>query len=99
MYAKSGHTTEASNVFYKMGEKNVVSWNAMVANYAQNRLELAAIGLIAQMQAHGQTPNSVTFTNVLPACARDWVLFVLEKKSLQGQFEWDLPMIYLFIML
>ncbi|XP_062172981.1 pentatricopeptide repeat-containing protein At1g18485-like isoform X2 [Alnus glutinosa] len=70
MYAKSGHTTEASNVFYKMGEKNVVSWNAMVANYAQNRLELAAIGLIGQMQAHGRTPNSVTFTNVLPACAR-----------------------------
>jgi pentatricopeptide repeat protein len=70
MYAKSGHTTEASNVFYKMGEKNVVSWNTMVANYAQNRLELAAIGLVGQMQAHGHTPNSVTFTNVLPACAR-----------------------------
>jgi len=70
MYAKSGHTTEASNVFYKMGEKNVVSWNAMVANYAQIRLELAAIGLVGQMQAHGQTPNAVTFTNVLPACAR-----------------------------
>lgn len=70
MYAKSGCSTAASNVFENMVEKNIVSWNAMVANFAQNRLELAAIGLVRQMQAHGQTPNCVTFTNVLPACAR-----------------------------
>lgn len=70
MYSKSGCTTEASCVFYKIGEKNVVSWNAMVANFAQNRLEFSAIGLIREMQTHGETPNSVTFTNVLPACAR-----------------------------
>ncbi|XP_040993346.1 putative pentatricopeptide repeat-containing protein At1g69350, mitochondrial isoform X1 [Juglans microcarpa x Juglans regia] len=70
MYAKSGCTTKASNVFYNIDEKNVVSWNAMVANFAQNRLELAALGLVREMQAQGETPNSVTFTNVLPACAR-----------------------------
>ncbi|KAF8395744.1 hypothetical protein HHK36_019695 [Tetracentron sinense] len=70
MYAKSGSLREASNVFYKMDTRNVVSWNAMVANFAQNRLELEAIGLIRQMQVHGECPNSVTFTNVLPACAR-----------------------------
>ncbi|KAK9274427.1 hypothetical protein L1049_019242 [Liquidambar formosana] len=70
MYAKSGHSTEASNVFYKINTKNVVSWNAMIANFAQNRLELAAIRLVKEMQNHGEFPNSVTFTNVLPACAR-----------------------------
>ncbi|KAM3705271.1 hypothetical protein ACJW31_03G067700 [Castanea mollissima] len=74
MYAKSGRTTDASNVFYKTSEKNVVSWNAMVANFAQNRLELAAVQLVREMQAHGETPNSVTFTNVLPACARQGLL-------------------------
>ena len=31
MCSKSGHTTEASNVFYKMSENNVVSRNAMVS--------------------------------------------------------------------
>jgi pentatricopeptide repeat protein len=70
MYAKSGRSLQASNVFNQIGEKNIVSWNAMVANFAQNRLELAAVDLVRQMQADGEIPNSVTFTNVLPVCAR-----------------------------
>ncbi|XP_034690057.1 pentatricopeptide repeat-containing protein At1g18485-like [Vitis riparia] len=70
MYAKSGHSTEASNVFYQLDAKNVVSWNAMIANFAQNRFELVAVGLVRQMPDYGELPNSVTFTNVLPACAR-----------------------------
>lgn len=70
MYAKSGHPSKASHVFYLMPEKNVVSWNAMVANFAQNSLELSAIELVRQMQIDGEIPNVVTFTNVLPACAR-----------------------------
>ncbi|CAN1830326.1 Pentatricopeptide repeat-containing protein At1g18485 [Linum perenne] len=70
MYAKSGHSTEASNVFNHMHEKNVVSWNAMIANLAQNRMQLAAIELLRQMQFAGEIGNSVTFTNVLPACGR-----------------------------
>ena len=70
MYAKSGRSLQALNVFNQIGEKNIVSWNAMVANFAQNRLESAAVDLVRQMQADGEIPNSVTFTNVLPACAR-----------------------------
>lgn len=70
MYAKYGHSTKALHVFNKMVMRNVVSWNAMIANYAQNGLEMAAIGLVRQMQVHGEIPNSVTLTNILPACAR-----------------------------
>ncbi|XP_057515547.1 pentatricopeptide repeat-containing protein At1g18485-like [Amaranthus tricolor] len=70
MYAKAGDSTKASSIFHNMGVKNVVSWNAMVANFAQNSLELDAIDLVRKMQAFGETPNGVTFTNVLPACAR-----------------------------
>ncbi|PIA53853.1 hypothetical protein AQUCO_00900442v1, partial [Aquilegia coerulea] len=70
MYAKSGCMGEASTVFYKMDWRTVVSWNAMIANFAQNRLEVEAIRLIAEMQVHGIKVNSVTFTNALPACAR-----------------------------
>jgi pentatricopeptide repeat protein len=70
MYAKSGLSHVASTIFNKMGERNIVSWNAMVANFAQNRHHFAAVELVRQMQAHGETPNNVTFTNVLPACAR-----------------------------
>ncbi|CDP09649.1 unnamed protein product [Coffea canephora] len=70
MYAKSGRPVDASNVFHNMDLINVVSWNAMVANFAQNGLELEAIECLRQMQFDGQIPNPITFTNVLPACAR-----------------------------
>ncbi|KAI4386202.1 hypothetical protein MLD38_004155 [Melastoma candidum] len=70
MYAKSEQPVKASVVFRRTDRKNVVSWNAMVANYAQNGLEVESVSLIREMQTHGLHPTSVTFTNVLPACAR-----------------------------
>lgn len=69
-YAKSGRPVDASHVFYNMSSRNVVSWNTMVANLAQNELESEAIEFVRKMQVHGEIPNGVTFTNVLPACAR-----------------------------
>ncbi|KAL0370305.1 UNVERIFIED_CONTAM: Pentatricopeptide repeat-containing protein [Sesamum angustifolium] len=54
----------------KMHTRNIVSWNAMIGNLAQNGLELDAIELVREMQAHAEIPNSITLTNVLPACAR-----------------------------
>ncbi|KAK4278835.1 hypothetical protein QN277_016624 [Acacia crassicarpa] len=70
MYAKTGYPRIACSVFHNMGVKNIVSWNAMIANLTQNRLEFAALDLVRQMQNYGEIPNSVTFTNILPACAR-----------------------------
>ncbi|KAJ0080139.1 hypothetical protein Patl1_24295 [Pistacia atlantica] len=70
MYAKSGHPSEASCVFHYMPVKNVVTWNAMIANFTQNGLQLAALELVRAMPVHNKIPNSVTLTNVLPACAR-----------------------------
>ncbi|XP_058078474.1 pentatricopeptide repeat-containing protein At4g14170-like [Magnolia sinica] len=70
MYAKSGCLREATDVFYGMEVRNVVSWNALIANFTQNGYELEAIRFVGEMQLHGECPNSVTFTNVLPACAR-----------------------------
>ncbi|KAL1803148.1 hypothetical protein ACET3Z_031795 [Daucus carota] len=70
MYGKSGHPVKAYHVFNKSKSRNVVSWNAIVASYAQNGLEMEAIELVREMQANEEMPNSFTFTNVLPACAR-----------------------------
>ncbi|KAF6169972.1 hypothetical protein GIB67_034364 [Kingdonia uniflora] len=69
-YAKSGRLKEASNMFHNMNTRSVVTWNAMIANFTQNGLELDAIRLLSEMQIRGEFPNSVTFTNVLPACSR-----------------------------
>ncbi|CAI9101420.1 OLC1v1038749C2 [Oldenlandia corymbosa var. corymbosa] len=70
MYAKAGRSMNASSVFSMMDLKNIISWNTMVANFALNGLELEAIDCVRQMQVHGQIPTSITYTNVLPACAR-----------------------------
>ncbi|MQL77623.1 hypothetical protein Taro_010032 [Colocasia esculenta] len=70
MYAKWSRTEQASDVFNGIKWKNVVSWNAMIANFAQNHCELKAIDLIREMGANNESPNSVTYANVLPACAR-----------------------------
>ncbi|XVF19436.1 hypothetical protein REPUB_Repub11eG0110800 [Reevesia pubescens] len=84
MYAKSGHPSAASNVFHQMNvRKNLVSWNTMVANFAQNRLEFAAIELLREMQGHGEIPDSVTLTNILPACGR--VGFLLNGKEIHSR--------------
>ncbi|CAI9785787.1 unnamed protein product [Fraxinus pennsylvanica] len=75
-YGKCGNVEALNGVFDEMVErnemdlKNVVSWNSMIGNFAQNGRELEAIELVREMQAHGEIPNSVTLTNVLPACAR-----------------------------
>ncbi|KAL8549729.1 hypothetical protein ACS0TY_008538 [Phlomoides rotata] len=83
MYGKWGCLTEASSVFRKMQGRNIVSWNTMIGKFAQNGHELDAIGLIREMQAHDETPNSITLMNALPACAR--VGSVLHGKEMHGR--------------
>ncbi|KAJ7540063.1 hypothetical protein O6H91_10G000500 [Diphasiastrum complanatum] len=69
MYAKCGCTEDARELFDNMSERNVVSWNAMIAGYAQNGLGKEALALYEQMKQEGMQPNNVTFVLLLKACA------------------------------
>eukprot|EP01018_Ginkgo_biloba_P009822 Gb_15507 [translate_table: standard] len=69
MYAKCGSIENAEQVFYKMPERNVVSWTAMIAGYAQTGHSDEAVKLFQQMKLTSVKPNSVTFASVLSACA------------------------------
>ncbi|KAJ7518479.1 hypothetical protein O6H91_21G071200 [Diphasiastrum complanatum] len=69
MYAKCGCTEDARELFDNMSERNVVSWNAMIAGYAQNGLGKEALALYEQMKQEGMQPNHVTFLLLLKACA------------------------------
>eukprot|EP01018_Ginkgo_biloba_P026883 Gb_14445 [translate_table: standard] len=69
VYAKSMSLVYARQVFDKMPERNVVSWNAMIAGYAQNGNSREALRLFFQMQRAGMKRNGFTFTSVLRACA------------------------------
>ncbi|CAD6271435.1 unnamed protein product [Miscanthus lutarioriparius] len=70
MYAKFGCLEKASAIFENIEGRNVVSWNAMIANLAQNGAETEAFRLVIEMQKNGECPNSFTLVNLLPACSR-----------------------------
>eukprot|EP01018_Ginkgo_biloba_P002727 Gb_38068 [translate_table: standard] len=69
MYSKCGSLEKARDVFDKMHQRNVVSWTAMIAGYAENGQGLEVLKLFRQMQQAGVKPDSKTFTTVLPVCA------------------------------
>eukprot|EP01018_Ginkgo_biloba_P024981 Gb_25581 [translate_table: standard] len=70
MYSKCGIIEDAQQVFYKMFQRDVVSWNAMIVGYAQNDHPEDALKLFHQMEMAGVKSNSVTIASVLTACAR-----------------------------
>ncbi|XP_059669082.1 putative pentatricopeptide repeat-containing protein At5g08490 [Cornus florida] len=70
MYAKSGHVCDdAYAVFHKIADKDVVSWNAMIAGFAENKLMDDAFYLFRGMLKGPTVPNYATIANILPVCA------------------------------
>ncbi|XP_058086341.1 pentatricopeptide repeat-containing protein At3g49740 [Magnolia sinica] len=69
MYAKSGVLDLSARVFCGMPERDVVTWNAMVAAYAQHGDGKEAIRCFKAMRELGIEPDAVTFTTVLSACS------------------------------
>eukprot|EP01018_Ginkgo_biloba_P030797 Gb_33210 [translate_table: standard] len=69
IYAKSGSTADGRQVFDKIFQRDVVSWNAMIAGYAQNGFSHDALKLLPQMQLAAMKPDSITLVSALLACA------------------------------
>ncbi|EFJ04387.1 hypothetical protein SELMODRAFT_47998, partial [Selaginella moellendorffii] len=68
MYGKCGDIGEAKAVFDAMRTKNEVTWNAMMAAYAQNGHSNLAIRLFQLMSVEGVKPDDANFVSVLEAC-------------------------------
>eukprot|EP01018_Ginkgo_biloba_P022395 Gb_02037 [translate_table: standard] len=69
VYAKCGSLENACRVFDKMSLRDVASWTAMIAGYAQNGHCDDALKFFRKMQFTGVNPSSVSISSVLPACA------------------------------
>eukprot|EP01018_Ginkgo_biloba_P031698 Gb_03136 [translate_table: standard] len=69
MYVKGGNVIYARQVFDKMTERNLVSWTAMIAGYAQNGHAEQALQFFREMQSADMRPNSHGFGSVLRACS------------------------------
>ncbi|CAA7408107.1 unnamed protein product [Spirodela intermedia] len=70
VYSRLGRMECARKLFEAVPDKSLTSWNAMISGYAQNGLTEAAISLFRTMQTVAITPNPVTVTSVLSACAQ-----------------------------
>jgi len=53
-----------------MGERNVVSWNSLLAGYSFNGFNDQVWELFCQMQVEGYRPNYYTVSTVIPASAK-----------------------------
>lgn len=74
-YAKCGDLAVARKVFDGMDYKDVVTWNSMMAVYAQNGLSAEALSVFALMLKGGDVKfNAVTLSAVLLACAHSGAL-------------------------
>mgnify|MGYP000730544830 CR=1 FL=1 len=77
MYAKCGDLTEARDVFARLHGRNDISWNAMIAVYANrfhahtNNSNNEAFCLFKHMCGCGFEPDVVTFISILRACHKD----------------------------
>ncbi|KAJ9551561.1 hypothetical protein OSB04_015606 [Centaurea solstitialis] len=83
MYAKCGQLEKSKNVFNKMTERDVVSWNVMISGYGMHGDARSAIDTFEQMERSNAKPNELTFLALLSACSH--VGLVEEGKSLFGR--------------
>ncbi|XP_019106113.1 pentatricopeptide repeat-containing protein At4g02750 [Beta vulgaris subsp. vulgaris] len=67
-FMKCGSSDDAMCVFEDLPHRNLVSWNCMIAGYAQHGNGLRAIRTFHQMQYNHVSPDRITFLGVLQSC-------------------------------
>ena len=68
MYSKLGFMVEAQDAFDMIPNCDIVSWNSLIAAYAEKEEGHEALNCFSWMQRDGLHPNDVTFTCMLKAC-------------------------------
>ncbi|KAJ7534043.1 hypothetical protein O6H91_13G076700 [Diphasiastrum complanatum] len=68
MYSKCRSLDEARQVFNALALKDLVSWNSMIAGYAQHGFCKDALELFKLMQSSGVKADTATFVSILKAC-------------------------------
>ncbi|KAH7289675.1 hypothetical protein KP509_30G013800 [Ceratopteris richardii] len=68
VYAKCGSLRKAQEVFDNLKAHDLVTWNTLIAAYAENGCGKDAVKCYEQMLVHGVTPDAITLVCVLKAC-------------------------------
>ncbi|CAN4088312.1 unnamed protein product [Withania somnifera] len=68
-YMNCGKLDLAQRLFDRIEDKNVVSWNVMIAGYLQNALPDKGFCLFRDMVSNRFLPDEISLTSVLGACS------------------------------
>ncbi|KAI9169841.1 hypothetical protein LWI28_018409 [Acer negundo] len=68
LYAECGKLSESMKVLHSIGERNIVSWNMLISEYACKGMSEEALVVFVQMQAQGHMPDSYSLASSLSAC-------------------------------
>ncbi|XP_071723678.1 pentatricopeptide repeat-containing protein At3g22150, chloroplastic [Rutidosis leptorrhynchoides] len=69
MYSRCNCIQASFNVFDKMPERDIVSWNTMISAFVQNGMDDEGMMLVYEMQKQGFAIDSVTVTAILSAAS------------------------------
>ncbi|KAE8023175.1 hypothetical protein FH972_008910 [Carpinus fangiana] len=69
LYAKCGDVKSARMVFDGMGEKNTITWSAIIGGYGMQGDGSGSLALFSKMLKEKLAPNEVIFTTILSACS------------------------------
>ncbi|KAJ4978007.1 hypothetical protein NE237_008787 [Protea cynaroides] len=70
MYGKIGDTESARQVFDRMPSRTLVSWNAMLSGYVQNRLTFQSFELFSLFTSNGIVFDSATILSLFQICGQ-----------------------------
>ncbi|CAL5215326.1 unnamed protein product [Lathyrus oleraceus] len=69
MYCKCGSIGKAYDVFEGIQQKDIISWNTMLAGYARHGFGRQALLVFDSMKIAGFIPDEITMVGVLSACS------------------------------
>lgn len=69
MHVKCGRVEDAMKVFDNLPKRDLVTWTAMIAGWAQHHQVKEAVELFKRMEQEGVKPDKVAFVSLLRACS------------------------------
>ncbi|KAK7371201.1 hypothetical protein VNO78_36769 [Psophocarpus tetragonolobus] len=69
MYSRCGSMELARQVFDRMPQRTLVSWNSIIVGFAVNGLADESLNYFNSMQEEGFKPDGVSYTGALMACS------------------------------
>jgi pentatricopeptide repeat protein len=78
MYARCGALARAQQVIKDLPARDIVTWNVLIAGYAQQGQGRKALSCFEWIQGEGLSPDAITFLSVLNACSHSGLLNVAQ---------------------